>query len=113
MHITRAVKLPLTVHEAWAFVGYSYLGQLWGIIADTDVDEDVTLKDVAAVAKEVKVEKTAEIKENAYDDELEPAELKELVEVVTTAKLMAEVVTAASATITAADTPITTAPSAA
>nr|GFC71378.1 hypothetical protein [Tanacetum cinerariifolium] len=86
------------------------------------------------VAKEVVVEKTAEIKENAkvlrrqeesqaqiyqidleradkvlsmQDDELEPAELKEVVEVVTTVKLMTEVVTAAAtATITTADTPI-------
>nr|GFB65266.1 hypothetical protein [Tanacetum cinerariifolium] len=46
------------------------------------------------------------------DDELEPAELKEVVEVVTTAKLMIEVITAA-ATITAATTPIIAAPSAA
>nr|GEU85119.1 hypothetical protein [Tanacetum cinerariifolium] len=44
----------------------------------------------------------------AADDELEPAELKEVVEIVTTAKLMTEVVTAATATITAATTPITT-----
>nr|GEX36578.1 hypothetical protein [Tanacetum cinerariifolium] len=55
------------------------------IIAVIDTDEDVTLKD---------------------DDELEPAELKEVVEVVTTAKLITEVVTVASATITAATTPI-------
>nr|GEU42951.1 hypothetical protein [Tanacetum cinerariifolium] len=41
------------------------------------------------------------------DDELEPVELKELVEVVTSAKLMTEVVTVAAAT-----TPITAAPSA-
>nr|GEU48467.1 hypothetical protein [Tanacetum cinerariifolium] len=52
------------------------------------------------------------------DDELEPAELKEVVEVVTTAKFTTEVVTAAAATITAATTLITaaiisTAPSAA
>nr|GEV88493.1 hypothetical protein [Tanacetum cinerariifolium] len=73
----------------------------------TNVDVDVTLKDVATVSKEVEVEKTVEIKEN--DDELEPAELKEVVEVVTTAKLMTKVVTAASATITAADTSITVA----
>nr|GFD19957.1 hypothetical protein [Tanacetum cinerariifolium] len=46
-------------------------------------------------------------------DELEPIELQEVVEVVTTAKLMTEVVTAASATIIAADTLITAAPSAA
>nr|GFB62646.1 hypothetical protein [Tanacetum cinerariifolium] len=74
-----------------------------------DVDEDVTLKDVAAVAKEVEVEKDAEIEENADDDELKPAKLKEVVEVVTVAKLMTEVVTAASDTITAATTPITAA----
>nr|GEY69870.1 hypothetical protein [Tanacetum cinerariifolium] len=75
-----------------------------GIIVDIDADEDVTLKDVDDVAKE--------------DDELEPVELKEVVKVVTTAKLMVEVVTAASATITVVDTlitaaTITTAPSAA
>nr|GEX40292.1 hypothetical protein [Tanacetum cinerariifolium] len=52
------------------------------------------------------------------DDEIEPAELKEVVEVVTTTKLMTRVVTSSSATITAATTPftattITAAPSAA
>nr|GFB30635.1 hypothetical protein [Tanacetum cinerariifolium] len=84
------------------------------IIANMDVDEDVTLKDVAAVAKDVDdVVKDVEIKESADDDELEPIELQEVVEVVTTAKLMTEVVTAASATIIAADTLITAAPSAA
>nr|GEZ25814.1 hypothetical protein [Tanacetum cinerariifolium] len=51
------------------------------------------------------------------DDEVEPAELQEVVEVVTTAKLKTEVVTAASATITATTTlihaaTITAAPSA-
>nr|GEX47136.1 hypothetical protein [Tanacetum cinerariifolium] len=35
------------------------------IIANMDADEDVTLKDVFAVAKEVEVEKDAEIEENA------------------------------------------------
>nr|GFC14371.1 hypothetical protein [Tanacetum cinerariifolium] len=34
-------------------------------IANMDADEDVTLKDVSVVAKEVEVEKYAEIKENA------------------------------------------------
>nr|GEZ35443.1 hypothetical protein [Tanacetum cinerariifolium] len=81
------------------------------IIANIDVDEDVILKDVAAIAKEVDVEKDTEIEEN--DDEIEPAKLKEVVEVVTTAKLMTEVVTAASATITVATTTITAAPRAA
>nr|GEV50243.1 hypothetical protein [Tanacetum cinerariifolium] len=73
------------------------------IIASIDADEDVTLKDV------VVVEKATEIEENADDDELELAELKEVVEVVTTAKLMTEVVTTAAATITAATTLITAA----
>nr|GEU54771.1 putative ribonuclease H-like domain-containing protein [Tanacetum cinerariifolium] len=102
-----------------------------GIIANIDADVDVTLKDVVVVAKEVEVQKTVEIEESAdvqgrqaesqaqiyqidlehadkvlsmQDDELKPAELQEVVEVVTTAKLMTEVVTVASATITAADT---------
>nr|GFB76237.1 hypothetical protein [Tanacetum cinerariifolium] len=43
------------------------------------------------------------------DDESEPADLQEVVEVVTTAKLITEVVTAASATITAAALQLTTA----
>nr|GEW73602.1 hypothetical protein [Tanacetum cinerariifolium] len=86
------------------------------IIASMDADVDVTLKDVADIAKEVDAD--AEIEEN---DEVEPAELQEVVEVVTIAKLITEVVTAASATTTiaaptlkttAAPT-LTTAPSAA
>nr|GEW39344.1 hypothetical protein [Tanacetum cinerariifolium] len=74
------------------------------IIANMDADEDVTLKDVANIAKEVAVD--AEIEEKS-------AELQKVVEVVTTAKLMTEVVTAASATITAAALTLTTASSAA
>nr|GEU44963.1 putative ribonuclease H-like domain-containing protein [Tanacetum cinerariifolium] len=65
------------------------------------------------VMDDAKIEKAAKIKENADDDELEPAEIKEVVEVVTTAKLMIEVVIVASATITVATTLITAAPSAA
>nr|GFD58100.1 hypothetical protein [Tanacetum cinerariifolium] len=84
-----------------------------------------TLQDVSNIAKEVVVD--AEIKESAdvqgrqaetqaqiyqidlehadkvlsmQDDDIEPVELKEVVEVVTTAKLITEVVTAASATVT-------------
>nr|GFA26978.1 putative reverse transcriptase domain-containing protein [Tanacetum cinerariifolium] len=60
-----------------------------GIITNIDADEDVTLKDVVAVEKDAEIE----------DDELEPAELKEVVEVVTTAKLITEVVTAAKVVI--------------
>nr|GEZ48570.1 hypothetical protein [Tanacetum cinerariifolium] len=109
------------------------------IDANIDADKDVTLKDVAAVEKTTEIEENADVQgrqaesqaqiykiylEHAkkilsmQDDELESVELKEVVEVVTTAKLMTEVVTAASATITAAttlinDATITTAPSAA
>nr|GEU33529.1 putative ribonuclease H-like domain-containing protein [Tanacetum cinerariifolium] len=57
-------------------------------IAELDADEDATLEEVVA-----------------KDDEAEPAELKEVIEVVTTAKLMTEVVTAAATTITAAPMP--------
>nr|GEX17264.1 hypothetical protein [Tanacetum cinerariifolium] len=69
------------------------------IIANIDVDEDVSLKDVFAVAKEVE------------DDVEEPTELQEVIEVVSIAKLMTEVVTAATTPIIAAI--ITAAPSAA
>nr|GEU45391.1 uncharacterized mitochondrial protein AtMg00810-like [Tanacetum cinerariifolium] len=70
------------------------------IIADMDADKDVTIKDVAT--KDVQ---DVEIEEN---DEVEPAELQEVVEVVTTAKLIIELVTAASATITAVASKLTT-----
>nr|GEW31077.1 putative ribonuclease H-like domain-containing protein [Tanacetum cinerariifolium] len=69
------------------------------IIANMNADKDVTLKDVAAVAKDVQ---DAEIEEK-------PAELQQVVEVVTIAKLITKVVTAASTTITAASTTITAA----
>nr|GEW42216.1 reverse transcriptase domain-containing protein [Tanacetum cinerariifolium] len=99
-----------------------------GIIANIDVDKDVTLEEVE-VEKTTEVEKDADVQgrleesqakvyhidlEHAdkvlsmQDDEPEPAELQEVIEVVTTAKLMTEVVTAATTTITAA-APITVA----
>nr|GEZ85775.1 hypothetical protein [Tanacetum cinerariifolium] len=99
------------------------LKQRGEIIANIDADEDATLKDVA----DDKVKENADVQgrpedsqaqiykidvEHAdkvlsiQDDESEPAELKEVVEVVTTAKLMTEVVIVAAATITAATTPI-------
>nr|GEX17458.1 hypothetical protein [Tanacetum cinerariifolium] len=94
------------------------------IIAYMDADVDVTLKDVANIAKEVATD--AEIEESAdvlsmQDNEVEPAKLQEVVEVVTTAKLITEVVTTASTIITvpapqlttAAALTLTTAPSAA
>nr|GEZ44895.1 synaptobrevin, longin-like domain protein [Tanacetum cinerariifolium] len=74
------------------------------IIADMDADVDVTLKDIA---KEVTVD--AEIRESTNDDEVDPAKLQEVVEVVTTAKLITKVVTIASATIIVAAPQLTTA----
>nr|GEZ24530.1 hypothetical protein [Tanacetum cinerariifolium] len=100
-----------------------------GTAQRVDTSEDTVMDDdVAAIEKYVEIEENADVQgrhaesqaqiyqidiEHAdkvlsiKDDELEPAELKEVVEVVTTAKLMTKVVTAASATITAIDTPIT------
>nr|GEW19818.1 hypothetical protein [Tanacetum cinerariifolium] len=68
------------------------------MIADTEADVDVILED----AKEVAVEKFADVDEK-------PAELQKVVEVVTTAKLITEVVTATSTTLTAATPQLTTA----
>nr|GEV40789.1 putative ribonuclease H-like domain-containing protein [Tanacetum cinerariifolium] len=68
-------------------------------IANIDADVDVSLDD----AKEVVVENMQDVKES------EPTELQEVVEVVTTAKLITKVVTAASATLTAATPQLTTA----
>nr|GFA69446.1 hypothetical protein [Tanacetum cinerariifolium] len=79
------------------------------IIANIDADEDVILKDVVAVEKTGEIKKDAEVQGrleesqnqiykidlkhadkvlSMQDDELEPAELKKVVKVVTTAKLM-------------------------
>nr|GFD39647.1 hypothetical protein [Tanacetum cinerariifolium] len=97
-----------------------------GVIELIDIDKDVTLEEVE-VDKNAEVEKDADVQRrpeesqaqiykidlkhadkvlSMQDDDLEPADLKEVVEVVTTAKLMTKVVTAADATITTAITPI-------
>nr|GEX12018.1 hypothetical protein [Tanacetum cinerariifolium] len=100
-----------------------------GIIENIDADEDVVLED----AKDVAVEKSADVENNVdiqgrkaksqakiykidldhankvlsmYEEESNPIELQEVVDVVTTAKIITEVVTTASTTITAADVPI-------
>nr|GEV55630.1 hypothetical protein [Tanacetum cinerariifolium] len=102
-----------------------------GIIELLDVDKDVILENVEDKDDEDvqgrPVESQAQIYQidlkhadkvlSMQDDESEPAKLKEVVEVVTTAKLMTEVVTAAAAAIiavaTAAAPTLTTDPSAA
>nr|GEV99389.1 hypothetical protein [Tanacetum cinerariifolium] len=61
-----------------------------GEIAELDADEDVTLEKVAS-----------NLAKDAEDDKAEPAQLKEVIEVVTTAKLMTEVVTTVATIITA------------
>nr|GEX41591.1 hypothetical protein [Tanacetum cinerariifolium] len=70
-----------------------------GISANIDADKDVVLED----AKDVAVDKSAD------EEELEPAEIQEVVDVVTTAMIITEVVTAASDAIAAASTTITAA----
>nr|GEU38051.1 hypothetical protein [Tanacetum cinerariifolium] len=105
--------------------------QTGGIIAELDANEDVILEEVAVeVEKDAEVEKDVEVTKkdddaqgrqkesqtqvyhidlehtdkvlSMQDDEPELAELKEVIEVVTTAKLMTKVVTAATTTITIA-----------
>nr|GEW94476.1 xylulose kinase-1 [Tanacetum cinerariifolium] len=97
-----------------------------GIIANIDADEDVVLED----AKDVTVEKSDDVEDNVdtqgrkavsqaeiykidlehakkvlsmQEEESEPAKLQEVVDVVITAKIITEVVTAAIDIITAAD----------
>nr|GEX80595.1 hypothetical protein [Tanacetum cinerariifolium] len=72
------------------------------IIDEMDKDDDVTLMDDK---EEDKKDEEAKVVENTQD---EPAEVQEVVDVVTTAKLIIEVVTAASETVTAASTIIST-----
>nr|GEW41069.1 hypothetical protein [Tanacetum cinerariifolium] len=74
------------------------------MIAEVDVDTDVVLEDVKEVSNEAK-----EVAEDAKEDETEPAEVQKVVDVVTTAKLITKVVTAASETITVANAIITAA----
>nr|GEV65556.1 hypothetical protein [Tanacetum cinerariifolium] len=102
----------------------------WGIIKNIDADKDIVLED----AKDVEVEKSIDVEENddiqgrtvesqaqIYQIDLEHAnkvlsmqdeeeskltKLKEVVDVLTTAKIITKVVTAASITIAAVDVPI-------
>nr|GEV39908.1 hypothetical protein [Tanacetum cinerariifolium] len=67
------------------------------MIADMDADADVVLEEAKEVADMVK------------NDETEPAEVQEVLDVVTIVKIITEVVNAASETITAASINITAA----
>nr|GEX18639.1 ribonuclease H-like domain-containing protein [Tanacetum cinerariifolium] len=91
------------------------LKALGGEIDELDPDEDVTLEEVDA-EKDVDVQGRLEESQaqvyhldlehaqkvlSMHDDQAEPAKLKEVIKVVTTAKLMTEVVTAATTIIVA------------
>nr|GEZ95681.1 hypothetical protein [Tanacetum cinerariifolium] len=78
-----------------------------GIIANIDADEDVTLKDVADIAKKVDVD--AEIKESADVQGRQAKSQAQIYQIDLEHADKVLMVTAASATITAADTPIPTA----
>nr|GEW27361.1 reverse transcriptase domain-containing protein [Tanacetum cinerariifolium] len=64
------------------------------VISDMDVDANVVLEE----AKEVVID--AKVDQDTTEEESEPAELQEIVDIVTTAKLTTEVITAASTIIT-------------
>nr|GEW90375.1 xylulose kinase-1 [Tanacetum cinerariifolium] len=73
------------------------------MIAEMDQDVDVVVKEAKEVADDAKAH------QDAKEEETEPAKVQEVVDVVTTAKLITEVVTAASITITATEVPVPTA----
>nr|GEY01093.1 hypothetical protein [Tanacetum cinerariifolium] len=72
-----------------------------GIIENINADEDVVQEDAKDVAINAKDNQDAD-----KDKKLKPIELQEVVDVVTIAKIITEVVTAASITINAVDVPI-------
>nr|GEV94897.1 hypothetical protein [Tanacetum cinerariifolium] len=72
------------------------------MIAKMDQDADVVLEEAKEVAADAKADQDVKVDE---EEESDPAEVQEVVDVVTTAKLITEVVTAASTTITAAEVP--------
>nr|GFA82339.1 hypothetical protein [Tanacetum cinerariifolium] len=77
------------------------------MIAKMDQDADVVLDDDKEVADEV-ADDVKDVQDDINEsDESEPSKVQEVVDVVTTAKIIIEVVTAASETITAASTTIT------
>nr|GEV64857.1 uncharacterized mitochondrial protein AtMg00810-like [Tanacetum cinerariifolium] len=75
-----------------------------GIIKNIDANEDVVLEDTKDVAADAK--DGQDVLSMQDEEESEPAELQEVVDIVNTAKIITEVVTTASTTITAADVPI-------
>nr|GEW13061.1 putative ribonuclease H-like domain-containing protein [Tanacetum cinerariifolium] len=103
------------------------------MIVDMDADVDVVLEEAKDVVADAKDDQDADVQENVdiqgrtvesqakiykidldhankvlsmQEEESEPTELQEVVDIVTTAKIITEVVTAASITIIAVDVPI-------
>nr|GEU62648.1 ribonuclease H-like domain-containing protein [Tanacetum cinerariifolium] len=103
------------------------------MIVDMDAHVDVVLEEAKDVAADAKVDQDADVQDNAdiqgrtaesqaeinkidldhdnkvlsmQEEELEPAELQKVMDIVTTAKIITNFVTATSTTITAADVPI-------
>nr|GFC85960.1 hypothetical protein [Tanacetum cinerariifolium] len=72
------------------------------MIADMDADADVVLEEAKDFVVDAKDGQDADVQE----EESEPVELQEVLDIVATTKIITEVVTAASTTITAADVPI-------
>nr|GEY83029.1 hypothetical protein [Tanacetum cinerariifolium] len=77
------------------------------MIAEMDADADVVLEEAKEVAADAKAD------QDTKEEESEPVELQEVVDNVTTAKIITEVVTAASTTITATEVPVPAATTAA
>nr|GEV57330.1 retrotransposon protein, putative, Ty3-gypsy subclass [Tanacetum cinerariifolium] len=75
------------------------------MIANMDTDADVVLEEAKDVAADAKIDQDAKVL-SMQEEESQPAELQEVVDIVTTAKIITDVVTAASTTITIADVPI-------
>nr|GEU82645.1 hypothetical protein [Tanacetum cinerariifolium] len=79
------------------------------MIFDMDADADVVLEEAKDVAADAKADQDADVQDNVLsmqEEESKPTKLKEVVDIVTTTKIITEVVTVASTTITAADVPI-------
>nr|GEV04197.1 hypothetical protein [Tanacetum cinerariifolium] len=103
------------------------------MISDMDADADVVLEEAKEIDDDAKDDQDADVQVNAdiqgrttesqakiykidldhankvlsmHEEESEPVELKEVMDIVTTAKLITEAVTAASTTITIAEVPV-------
>nr|GEW93563.1 xylulose kinase-1 [Tanacetum cinerariifolium] len=124
----QAVEFPMNLLQERRMI--AKMDQDDAVVLEDDKEEDKEVADAVKDVKEAKVDESAQDQGrqaepqakiykidmdhankvlSIHEDETEPAEIQELVDVVTTAKLITEVVTAASETVTAASAIITTA----